>query len=100
MDSVREGYGKCKGVIHECKGGFLVLYGRSTVLIQNCTGDTPITYSAICYYYIKVLGTGLPLHLAMSISLRTPYQISSPAETWKGVCMKKHVHLTHSNKIA
>ena len=59
MESVREGYGKCEGVIHECKGGFLVLYGRSTVLIQNCTGDTPITYSAICYYYIKVLGTGL-----------------------------------------
>ena len=53
MESVREGYGKCKGVIHECKGGFLVLYGRSTVLIQNCTGDTPITYSAMCYYYIK-----------------------------------------------
>ena len=59
MESVREAYGKCKGVIHECKGGFLVLYGRSTVLIQKCTGDTPITYSAICYYYIKVLGTGL-----------------------------------------
>ncbi len=52
MESVREAYRKCKGSLRECTGAIQKVYRsvrEPTVLIQKYTGDTPITFSPICY---------------------------------------------------